>query len=73
MSKMTGQTGENMKLGELLLEDNYISNSQLKAVLTIQENIGGLTGEILMDNSCISKNILDFYLSKQKELQQQVL
>jgi len=58
-----------MRLGELLLKDKHITHSQLKAVLIIQEEIGGMIGQILLENNCINEEILISYLLKQSQIQ----
>ncbi|MBP7585749.1 MAG: hypothetical protein KBA61_17020 [Spirochaetes bacterium] len=53
------------QLGELLLEEKAISDSQLRAALTMQHVLGGKLGEILLSHNCITKETLDDCLSRQ--------
>jgi len=52
-------------LGELLLREGAISNSQLRAALTMQTVLGGRLGEILISHNCITVETLDYCLELQ--------
>ena len=55
-----------MKLGELLLHDDVITQEHLDSALTRQRQQGGMLGEILVQNQIISLGTLEYYLGCQK-------
>ncbi|HNR89643.1 MAG TPA: hypothetical protein PKM65_14995 [Spirochaetota bacterium] len=54
-------------LGELLLENNEITDDQLNKALEVQKNEGGLIGIILVNLGFISEQKLVQYLALQAE------
>ena len=54
-------------LGELLLENEEISQEQLNEALKIQKDEGGLIGIIIVNLGFISEQKLVKYLAKQAE------
>lgn len=54
-------------LGELLLENEEITQEQLDEALKIQKNEGGLIGIIMVNLGHISEQKLVKYLAKQAE------
>jgi len=54
-----------LKLGEILLKNKVISEEQLNKALEIQEASHRLLGEILIESGYVSKDKLDFILSRQ--------
>ena len=54
-------------LGEILLENNEISQEQLNKALEVQKNEGGLIGIILVTQGAITEQILVKYLALQAE------
>ena len=46
------------KLGDMLIELNYITDNDLQEALKIQKNTGGKIGEILVDKGFITEDDL---------------
>ncbi len=54
-------------LGEILLDNNEISEEQLNKALEVQKNEGGLIGIILVTQGAITEQTLVKYLAIQAE------
>jgi len=54
-------------LGEILLEENEITQEQLNKALEVQKKEGGLIGIILVSQKAISEETLVKYLTLQAE------
>ncbi len=53
------------KLGELLIEDNLLTQDQLKETLSYQKENGGLLGEILVKKGFVTEDVLLSMLGRQ--------
>ncbi len=56
------------RLGEILIDDDIITQKQLKAALDQQREGGGFLGQILIEQNAVSQDTLISYLAKQCQI-----
>jgi len=67
-SATEGSVKPQKRLGELLLEDDIVSEEQLAKALEQQHANGGFLGQVLVEKKIISQDTLISYLAKQCQI-----